>query len=227
MRKELRVTCIHTWLENGQIWLRRVRTALARRAEDPRHGTGGRSSVAGQVFVLMSAIVIVLAAAAGAVQVLQARSESEQTAGARSLGVAVGFAHAPGTAAALRAPDPTAVLQPRTQAIRRDSGVDFVAVLSPTGIRYTDPVPSLIGHPASGDWARALHGESFTEKFTGAPRDAIRAVVPVTDARGAVVGVVTAGVQITTVSEAVNRELPLLGARWPGRSPWPSAARHW
>ncbi len=199
------------WLKNGQIWLRRVRTALARRAKDPRHGTGGRSSVAAQVFVLMSAIVIVLIAAAGVVQVLQARRESEQTAGARSLGVAVAFAHAPGTAAALRSPHPTALLQPRAQATRHDSGVDFVAVLSPTGIRYTDPLPKLIGRPASGDWARALHGESFTEKFTGAPRDAIRAVVPVTDARGVVVGVVTAGVQITTVSEAVNRELPLLG----------------
>src|SRR4051812_19566583 len=107
-RHVLRVTCIHMWLKNGQIWLHRVRTALARRAEDPRHGTRGRSSVAGLVFVLMSALVIVLVAAAGVVQVLQARRESEENARARSLGVAVAFAHAPGTAAALRSPDPTA-----------------------------------------------------------------------------------------------------------------------
>ncbi|MFJ9419360.1 SpoIIE family protein phosphatase [Streptomyces sp. NPDC101227] len=194
------------------------RTASSQGANSPSEGAPRRagrralSSVAGQVFWLQSAIVVLLIGTAGVAQVVQARHASEAEAGALSLGVAEAFAHQPGVAAALRSPDPTAVLQPRAEETRRASGVDFIAVLSRSGIRYTDPLPWLIGRRASGDWARALTGESFSEKFVGAPTEAIRAVVPVTDARGKVVGVVTAGVEITTVSEAVNRGLPLLAA---------------
>ncbi|MFJ9412217.1 SpoIIE family protein phosphatase [Streptomyces sp. NPDC101393] len=162
------------------------------------------------MFVLQSLILVLLIAGAGIGNVLQTRRDSEENARGRSLGVAAAFAHAPGIPAALRAPHPTAVLQPLAEQTRRVSGVDFVSVLNRSGVRYTDPLPRLIGRPASGNWARALTGASFTEKFTGAPTEAIRAAVPVTDARGAVVGVVTAGVEITTVSDAVDREVPLL-----------------
>ncbi|WTJ08436.1 SpoIIE family protein phosphatase [Streptomyces lydicus] len=167
-------------------------------------------SVAGQVFLLQSVIVVLVIAATAFALALHARHESESDARHRSLGVAEGFAQAPGVPAALRSADPTAVLQGPAERARRASGVDFVSVLNRSGIRYTDPAPGLIGRRAAGDWTRALRGESFTEKFKGAPSEAIRAVVPVTDARGSVVGVVTAGVQVTTVSEVVNRELPLL-----------------
>ncbi|MEU9111681.1 hypothetical protein AB0D04_07795 [Streptomyces sp. NPDC048483] len=148
-------------------------------AEDAPRRAGRRalSGVAGQVFRLQSAIVILLIGTAGVAQVVQARHAGEAEAGARSLGVAEAFAHQPAVAAALRSLDPTAVLQPLAEETRR-----------------------------------ALTGASFTEAFVGAPTGAIRAVVPVTDARGRVVGVVTAGVEITTVSAAVNQGLPLLAA---------------
>ncbi|WP_413252216.1 SpoIIE family protein phosphatase [Streptomyces lydicus] len=162
------------------------------------------------MFLLQSVIVVLVIAATAFALALHARHESESDARHRSLGVAEGFAQAPGVPAALRSADPTAVLQGPAERARRASGVDFVSVLNRSGIRYTDPAPGLIGRRAAGDWTRALRGESFTEKFKGAPSEAIRAVVPVTDARGSVVGVVTAGVQVTTVSEVVNRELPLL-----------------
>ncbi|MFG2210164.1 SpoIIE family protein phosphatase [Streptomyces sp. NPDC048638] len=176
----------------------------------PRRDWRGLRSIAGQVFLLQSVIVLVLVTAAGVAEVVHARHDSESAARIRSLSVAEGFAHAPGMARAVQSADPTAELQPLAEEARRGSGVDFVSVLSRSGIRYTDPAPGLIGRPASGDWRRALSGESFTEKFTGAPTEAIRAVVPVTDAQGKVVGVVTSGVQITTVSGTVWQELRLL-----------------
>ncbi|MEU5472849.1 SpoIIE family protein phosphatase [Streptomyces lydicus] len=190
---------------------RRSRAAPTGPLEGRRqHHWYGLRSVAGQVFLLQSVIVVLVIAATAFALALHARHESESDARHRSLGVAEGFAQAPGVPAALRSADPTAVLQEPAERARRASGVDFVSVLNRSGIRYTDPAPGLIGRRAAGDWPRALRGESFTEKFKGAPSEAIRAVVPVTDARGSVVGVVTAGVQVTTVSEVVNRELPLL-----------------
>ncbi|MFJ7068114.1 SpoIIE family protein phosphatase [Streptomyces sp. NPDC101115] len=187
---------------------------VTRRADrsrgEPRGRPTGLRSVAGQVFTLQAIIALLLIAAAAFAIVLQDRHDSERNARNRSLAVAETFAHAPGVAEALLAADPTAELQPRAEAARIGSGVDFVAVLAPDGARYTDSDPSLIGQRASGDIGRARAGESFTEIFHGAPNDAVRAVVPVRDDSGTVVGMVTSGIEVATVGETVESRLPLL-----------------
>ncbi|RSS82292.1 GAF domain-containing protein [Streptomyces sp. WAC06614] len=160
---------------------------------------------------LLTALIVLLVITVGALAlVLQARHDSERDARNRSLAAAEAFAHAPGTAAALLTPDPTALLQPRAEAARRASGLDFVAVMNVEGVRYTDARPELIGRRAAGDLSRAVAGHSFTEVFRGAPSDAVRAVVPVVDERGAVVGLVGTGVEIANVADVVENQMPLL-----------------
>ncbi len=170
----------------------------------------GAHSVAGQVFALQAVIVLLLIAAAAVALVLQSRYDSARDARNRSLAAAESFAHAPGLPAALEAPDPTAVLQPLADAARRGSGVDFIAVMSTDGVRYTDSRPELIGRRATGDFSRAVAGQSFTETFTGEPSDAVRAVVPVRDAQGTVVGLVGTGIEVANVSDVVEGQVPLL-----------------
>ncbi|MFD3680258.1 SpoIIE family protein phosphatase [Streptomyces sp. NPDC058613] len=170
----------------------------------------GARSVAGQVFALQAAIVLLLITAASVALVVQARFDSQRDARHRSLAAAEAFAHAPGLPEALRAPNPTLGLQPLAEAARRASGIDFLAVMDTSGIRYTDSRPELIGRRATGDLSRAAAGQSFTESFEGAPSDAVRAVVPVRDARGAVVGLVSTGIEVENVSEVVEDQLPLL-----------------
>ncbi|MEU6310811.1 SpoIIE family protein phosphatase [Streptomyces sp. NPDC047014] len=166
-------------------------------------------SVAGQVFALMAVIVVLLITAAALALVLQARYDSQRDARNRSLAAAEAFAHAPGMVTALRAADPTAQLQPLTEAARRASGVDFIAVMDLRGVRYTDSRPELIGQRAA-DVGRAAAGQSFTETFEGEPSDAVRAVVPVRDADGTVVGLVGTGIEVAKVSQALEGQLPLL-----------------
>jgi len=167
-------------------------------------------SVAGQVFVWQLIALVLLAAAAITVLVVKTTDDAQADAGHRSLAVAEGFAHSPGMVQALESPDPTTVLQPLARAAQKGAHVDFVSVLSKSGIRYTDPVPGLIGQPAQGDIGRAAAGQSFTAIFKGKPQNAVRALVPVTDAHGSVVGIVSAGVQTVDVSTTVNRQLPVL-----------------
>ncbi|OKK22511.1 histidine kinase [Streptomyces sp. CB00455] len=170
----------------------------------------GARSVAGQVFALQAVIVLLLITAAAVALVVQSRYDSQRDARNRSLAAAEAFAHAPGLPAALKSDDPSAELQPLADSARRAAGVDFIAVMSPEGIRYTDSRPELIGKRATGDLSRALAGESFIETFKGAPSDAVRAVVPVRDARGAVIGLVGSGIEVGNVSGAVQGQLPLL-----------------
>ncbi|MFD6878871.1 MULTISPECIES: SpoIIE family protein phosphatase [unclassified Streptomyces] len=167
-------------------------------------------TVAGQVFALQAVIVAVLITAAALALVFQARYDSRQDARNRSLAAAEAFAHAPGLPAALRGPDPTAGLQALAEGARKGSGVDFVAVMTIDGVRYTDSRPELIGERATGDLARAVAGRSFTEVFQGKPSDAVRAVVPVRDERGDIVGLVSTGIEIERVANVVEGQLPLL-----------------
>ncbi|RKT07751.1 histidine kinase-like protein [Streptomyces sp. 3211.6] len=169
-----------------------------------------RSSLAGQVFALQALIVLLLITAAALALFFQAGHDSEKDARNRSLAAAEAFAHAPGLPAALASPDPTAELQPLADAARKASGLDFVSVLSTDGVRYTDARPDLIGKRATGDLGRAAAGEPFTEVFRGAPSDAVRAVVPVRDAGGKVVGLVSTGIEIENLGHVVEGQLPLL-----------------
>ncbi|WP_371540203.1 SpoIIE family protein phosphatase [Streptomyces sp. NBC_01023] len=162
-----------------------------------------------QVFGMQVFLIVLLVAAAAAVLVLQSRSDSVNTARSRSLAAAEAFAHAPGLPRALRSRDPTAALEPLAEGARKGAGIDFITVTDTRGIRITDPQRGLIGKRSMGDLSRALAGHSFTEIFYGAPSDAVRAVVPVTDAGGHVVGLVAAGIEISNVTDLVSRRLPL------------------
>ncbi|UXY39220.1 SpoIIE family protein phosphatase/ATP-binding protein [Streptomyces albidocamelliae] len=174
-----------------------------------RAAVTGRS-VAGQVFVLQVVIVLLLVVAAVVAQVLQVRHDSDVEAANRSLAVAETFANAPGTAAALRAPDPTAVLQPKAEATREATGVDFVVVMNTDGIRYTHPKPDRIGKKFVGDIGPALAGGTVVEHIRGTIGPLVQVVVPVKDAQGKVVGLVSSGITTAHVGGAADEQLPLL-----------------
>ncbi|MFE5032459.1 SpoIIE family protein phosphatase [Streptomyces sp. NPDC056683] len=167
-------------------------------------------SVAGQVFVLQVAIVLLLIVAAVLALVLQVRRDSSMEARNRSLAVAQTFADAPGTAAALRLPHPTTVLQPRAEAARKATGVDFIVVMNTDGIRYTHPKPDRIGKKFVGTIGPALAGGTVSEEVHGTIGELVQAVVPVRDANGKVVGLVSAGITTAHVGGTADQQLPLL-----------------
>ncbi|MGW1798441.1 SpoIIE family protein phosphatase [Streptomyces sp. NPDC001984] len=167
-------------------------------------------TVARQVFVLQAAIVVLLVAAAALALALQHRRASEEEAQNRSLAVAETFAHSPGIVEALRSPDPSAVLQPRAEAARKAAHVDFIVVMTTNGIRYTHPDPAEIGKHYIGTIGPAAAGGVVQETYTGTLGPSVRAVVPVTDAQGKVVGLVAAGVTLREISGHTHAMQPLL-----------------
>ncbi|MFB7591419.1 SpoIIE family protein phosphatase [Streptomyces sp. NPDC056169] len=170
-------------------------------------------TVARQVFSLQAAIVVLLVVAAVVALVLQSRSDSEREARNRSLAVAETFASAPGIEEAVAGPDPTAALQPRAEEARKASGVDFLVVMTKDGIRITHPDPAQIGKHYIGTIGPAAAGGTVRETVTGTLGPSTRAVVPVTDAEGDVIALVSAGVTLEAVSGVVEHQLPLvLGA---------------
>ncbi len=185
--------------------------------KEPMAGRYGRPrsvlrmrTVAGQVFLLQVAIVVLLVATAITALVLQSQADSEREALNRSVSVAETFANSPGMEAALRSPDPTAVLQPKAEAARERSDVDFIVVFATDGTRYTHPLPDRIGRKFVGDFDAALAGEVVTEKLTGTIGPLVQAVVPVPGADGSVIALVSAGVTLDKVSGVAEEQFPLL-----------------
>ncbi|MGV9992146.1 SpoIIE family protein phosphatase [Streptomyces sp. NPDC003374] len=167
-------------------------------------------SVAGQVFALQVGIVLLLVLAAVVALVLQVRHDSTQEARNRSLAVAETFANAPGTRAALAAPDPTALLQPKAEAARKAAHVDFIVVMDTDGIRYTHPRPDRIGKRFVGTVEPALHGRTVVEEVNGTIGQLVQAVVPVEAPDGTVVGLVSAGITTRNVGGVADRQLPVV-----------------
>ncbi|MFI9201050.1 SpoIIE family protein phosphatase [Streptomyces sp. NPDC053048] len=164
------------------------------------------------MFVLQVLIVLLLVVAAVTALLLQSRSDRFQAARDRSLAAAESFAHSPGLVQTMRGPDPSAVLQPLAEAARRESKVDFIVVMNRDGIRYTHPAPEEIGRKFVGTIEPSLSGHVTVEDVSGPLGEELQVVVPVTD-NGRVVGMVSSGLKVSSVSSAVDRQLPVvLGA---------------
>jgi two-component system, CitB family, sensor kinase len=159
-------------------------------------------SVARQILVLQLLVVLIVVLSALALAYLDARADQRRQAGEAALAVATTTADSPQILAALATPDPSVQLQPWAERIRRDTGTDFVVVMSPDGVRYTHPDPSQIGGHYLGSIAEAQRGESHIEQFTGTLGPSVRAVVPVRNG-SAIIALVAVG--ITTA--AIERSL--------------------
>ncbi|MFF8847573.1 SpoIIE family protein phosphatase [Streptomyces sp. NPDC015127] len=172
-------------------------------------------SAAGQVFALQVVIVLLLVVAGVTALAVQVVRDGTREAERQSVTAAEMFANAPGTAEALKSADPTAVLQPRAEAARKRTGVDFVVVLDTKGIRLTYPDPRQIGKPFVGTIEPSLEGRTIVERAGGPPvpggtGTAIQAVAPVKDADGSVVGLVSSGITVQNVSSLVDQQLPII-----------------
>lgn len=128
------------------------------------------------------------------------------------LGIAHTLAAAPDVREALDDADPAAVLQPVAEGVRRDTGTDFVVVMTVDGVRWSHPDPAEIGRTFRGSIAEAAAGRpDFTETYTGTLGPSVRAVVPVVQ-DGEVVALVSVGRTLRNVSAELLGRVPALVA---------------
>jgi two-component system, CitB family, sensor kinase len=179
----------------------------------PGHRARRRSprgwSLATQLFAIQAAVILVVLLGAGVAAFSNAATANSDAAQDEVLGVARTLAVDPAVARALTVTDPAAVLQPLAEQVRRDTGTDFVVVMTRDGVRYSHPNPAEIGGHFLGTIAPAAAGGTVVETFTGTLGPSVRAVVPVV-ATGRVVGLVAVGQTVTRVSGEMTRQLPLL-----------------
>ncbi|MEV4438802.1 sensor histidine kinase [Streptomyces sp. NPDC049577] len=172
-------------------------------------------SLAGRLFAVQTVLVAVVVAGCAVFTYLSDRAQAEEAARRQVTAAATAVAASPAVRDAVGAADPAAELQPYAERIRRDTGVDFVTIMSPEGIRWTHPDPARIGEPFLGHTGPALRGRTFSETYTGTLGPSVRAVAPVRGDGGAggtgpVVALVSAGITVDAISAEISHQVGAL-----------------
>jgi sensor histidine kinase regulating citrate/malate metabolism len=168
-----------------------------------------RWSVAAQTFALQVLVAVLVVGVGTAAAYAQAQRAGTQEATARATAVAETVASTPDVVAAVQDGDRSGVLQPFAEEVRRETGTDFVVIMSPQGTRYTHPNPTQIGRQFIGHIEAAQRGGMVVEDYTGTLGPSRRVVVPVLDG-ARVVGLVAVGIRKAAVSERLQAQLPAL-----------------
>jgi len=170
-----------------------------------------RWSLARQLLALQVAGVGALVAVGAGLAYADASRATDERARDQVVTVAHTIADTPTVLTALSTPDPSARLQPFAERVRADTGIDFITIMNPDGIRFTHPNPAEIGRRFLGNTTEARAGRTFTETYTGTLGPSMRAVVPVFDGNRQVVALVAVGITVEAISaELTDRLIPVL-----------------
>ncbi len=172
-------------------------------------------SLAGQLFAMQIVLVTAVVAGCALFTYLSDKHQAEEGARNQATAAARAVADSPSVREAIAGDDPSARLQPYAARVQRHTGVDFVTIMDPRGIRWTHPDERRIGERFLGHTADALRGKTFSETYTGTLGPSVRVVTPIragdTD-EGRIVGLVSAGITIEEITaKARGQLLALLG----------------
>lgn len=167
-------------------------------------------SLAGQAIALQIVVIAVVVLVGSALALLDARRDGDSAARQQVVSIATALADSPSTAQAIESGRATQILQPVTEAVRTNTQIAFITIMSTDGIRFTHTDPSQIGGHYLGTIEPAVRGETFSEVYTGTLGPSIRAVAPVRDASGRVVGLVSAGITQQTLAQRWRDQWPMI-----------------
>lgn len=167
-------------------------------------------SVARQLLVLQTLLLVALLIGATAISFAMTRQRVESAAADQVLGLAQSIAVNPFVTDQVQTANPSARLQAYAERVRTQTRVDFVVIMARDRTRFTHPSASLIGRPFIGNIEPALRGRTLTETYTGTLGPSVRAVVPVLGADGQVVALVSIGVTTEAIQDQLLHRVPLL-----------------
>lgn len=172
---------------------------------DAMTGRQAGASAATRVFLILLAAGIVVGALVALLLVIEAQQSVRSEAERVTRALAQTIATTDGVAGAIKAPDASARLQPYAQRIMTRSGVDFVTIMTPDGVRVTHRDPAQIGKHYVG--TIPARPETLTEEYAGTLGPSVRTITPLVS-EGRLVGWVSVGVTVASLASALVPRLP-------------------
>jgi two-component system CitB family sensor kinase len=130
-------------------------------------------------------------------------SHIENQVGKRALSVAQTLSEIPELRQAFQTEEPSKIIQPLAERIRKKTDAEFIVVGNKQGIRYAHPVPNRLGKKmVGGDNSPVLtKGVSYISKAVGSLGPSVRGKVPVISDQGEIVGVISVGFLISDIQQ--------------------------
>ncbi|MBO9128793.1 sensor histidine kinase [Bacillus sp. 165] len=114
--------------------------------------------------------------------------------GVRALAVAQTISNMPEIKEAFYTANPSQIIQPITEEIRKKTKAEFIVVGNRDEIRYSHPITERIGKKmVGGDNALVFQGKEIVSESIGSLGRSLRGKAPVFDGKGEVIGVVSVG----------------------------------
>lgn len=132
-------------------------------------------------------------------------NQTEEKMGQLALQVATTVSLMPVIKGAFDTADPSTIIQPISERIRKKVGAEFIVVGNKKSIRYSHPDKWKIGKKmVGGDNARALiGGEYYTSKAIGSLGPSLRGKAPILDEDGKIIGIVSVGFLMEDIQTAI------------------------
>ncbi|GGC83786.1 histidine kinase [Tersicoccus solisilvae] len=167
-------------------------------------------SIARRLFVGQLLFIVCATVVVSWVVVTHSRDTLATQAAARMSTTAVTLADSPFVAEGLRGGASSDRLRAYTLDVTAHARLDFITVMRPNRTRVTHPNPAEIGRPYLGTVEPALRGQVFTETYTGTLGPSVRAIAPVKDDAGTVIGMVAVGQTTASVESTALAQLPAI-----------------
>jgi len=182
-----------------------------------------------QMILLVGSLLVLMLGIQGLYLNQRYAALMEDQIGQRALSVARTLAANGQLIEAFALPDPAAAIQPLAERVRQQTGASFVVVGNRDSIRYSHPLPDRLGGRMVGEDndPALLEGAEYVSRATGSLGPSIRGKVPVRDASGTIIGVVSVGFLASEIGERIASDmrsnfllmagtagLGLLGAIW-------------
>lgn len=163
--------------------------------------------------LILSLIIFVTFSLTGIDAYMQIQ-QTEKNMGQRALQVATTISFMPTVKNAFKLDDPSSVIQPIAEKIRKKVGAEFIVVGNLNSVRYSHPEPFKIGRTmVGGDNNKALiYGEYYTSKAVGSLGPSLRGKAPIFGDYGEIIGIVSVGFLIEDVQTVIFDKLVKTGS---------------
>ncbi len=165
-----------------------------------------------QVAIVQLVITTLIVISGIGISVVRARHNLDSRAEHQSLAIAHSVAAMPAIVDAFGKPHPARIINPLAERIRRSTGASFIVVANRKGIRYSHPNPAEIGksllHDPGEPVTSVLAGKTQVAVQTGSLGRSARAKIPLRNAHGRIIGLVSVGVLETALGSELAGELP-------------------
>ncbi|GAA0591222.1 sensor histidine kinase [Virgibacillus siamensis] len=158
-----------------------------------------------KILTLIISLILFITLAFTCIIAYMEMQQTEKNMGHRALQVATTVSFIPSVIEAFEMEEPSKVIQPIAETIRKEVGAEFIVVGNANGIRYSHPESYKIGrHMVGGDNGQALiQGEYYTSKAVGSLGPSLRGKAPIFNDEGNIIGIVSVGFMIEDVKSVI------------------------